>query len=322
MLVTTPNIEGGIVMSYTHLTISERSKIETYVELGYSIRAIAKRMHRSPSTISRELRRHPNCTVEEAQTRYQFNKSKCGAKRKLTDDLKKAVQEKLGKTWSPEQIVGRLYAGKLSFKSIYRWIYEGLLEIPLTMLQQKGKRRKLRETRGRFNIGTPISKRPLEVRKRETFGHWELDTVVSGRGKAKGCVATFIERKTRWYFGVLIPNRSAASMETAVKRLHKQLPEGAIQTATTDRGKEFSCYKVLEQDLNIQVYFADAYSSWQRGSNENSNGLLREFFPKKTNFDHVTEKRWSKRFNLSIIAQENVLDGKQPTRRLKKNCCT
>lgn len=277
-------------MSYTHLTISERSKIETYLELGYSIRSISKKINRSPSTISRELRRHPNCTAEEAQVRYQANKSNCGAKLKLTAELKEAVQEKLGETWSPEQIAGRIYPGEISFKSIYRWIYNGLLEVPFTVLRQKGKRQKPRETRGRFNIGTPISKRPSEVRKRETFGHWELDTVVSGRGQAKGCVATFIERKTRWYFGVLIPDRSAASMETAVKLLHKQLPEGAIQTATTDRGKEFSCYNVLEQDLKIQVYFADAYSSWQRGSNENGNGLLREFFPKKTNFDQVTEQ--------------------------------
>ncbi|QPR67140.1 IS30 family transposase [Lysinibacillus macroides] len=276
-------------MSYTHLTIFERSKIETYVELGYSIRAIAKKMNRSPSTISRELRRHPDCTIEEAHARYQVNKSKCGAKLKLTATLKEAVQEKLGETWSPEQIVVRLYPGKLSFKSLYRWIYDGLLEVPLTVLRQKGKRQKPRETRGRFNIGTPISKRPADVRKREAFGHWELDTVVSGRGQAKGCVATFIERKTRWYFAVLIPARSAALMEAAVKLLHKHLPEGAMQTATTDRGKEFSCYHVLEKDLNIQVYFADAYSSWQRGSNENGNGLLREFFPKKTNFDHVAE---------------------------------
>lgn len=285
-------------MSYTHLTISERSKIETYLELGYSIRAIAKRIQRSPSTISRELRRHPNCTVEEAQLRYQANKSNCGAKSKLTDELKETIQEKLEKTWSPEQIVGRLYPSKLSFKSIYRWMYSGLLAMPLTVLRQKGKRQKPRETRGRFNIGTPISKRPKEVRKRETFGHWELDTVVSGRGQAKGCVATFIERKTRWYFGVLIPDRSATSMENAVKWLHKQLPKGAIQTATTDRGKEFSCYNTLEQDLNIQVYFADAYSSWQRGSNENGNGLLREFFPKKTNFDHVTEEEMKQALQL------------------------
>lgn len=83
-------------------------------------------------------------------------------------------------------------------------------------------------------------------------------------------------------------------METAVKLLHQQLPQGAIKTATTDRGKEFSCYNVLEKDLNIQVYFADAYSSWQRGSNENGNGLLREFFPKKTNFDEVTSDEMKK----------------------------
>ena len=274
-------------MSYTHLTIYERMKIETLRELGYSIRALAKQLSRHPSTISGEVKRHVNCTVEEAQGRYKANKGNCGTKSKLTPELKEAVQEKLDETWSPEQIIGRLYQGKLSYKSIYRWIYNGLLEVPVTVLRQKGKRQKPRETRGRFNIGTPISKRPKDVRKREIFGHWELDTVVSGREQAKGCVATFIERKTRWYIGILIPDRSALSMETAVKLLHQQLPKGAIKTTTTDRGNECSCYTVLEKELNIQVYFADAYSSWQRGSNENGNGLLREFFLKKTNFDHV-----------------------------------
>lgn len=246
-------------MSYTHLTISERAKIETLLELGYSIRKIANQLNRQPSTISRELKRNGDCTVEEAHARYRSNKSHCGAKSKCTPELKETVQEKLRDTWSPEQIVGRLYQGQLSFKTIYRWIYDGLLEVPMTVLRQKGKRQKPRETRGRFNIGTSISKRPKEVRKRETFGHWELDTVVSSRGQAKGCVATFIERKTRWYKGILIPNRSATSMEIAVKLLHEELPKGAIQTATTDCGKEFSCYNVLEKDLNIQVYFADAY---------------------------------------------------------------
>ncbi|HLG28099.1 MAG TPA: IS30 family transposase [Paenisporosarcina sp.] len=281
-------------MSYSHLTISERAKIETYIELGYSIRQVAKHLNRQPSTISRELKRHPNCTAEVAQQHYQVNKSNCGAKSKWTPELKEAVQEKLQNTWSPEQIVGRLYQGQLSFKTIYRWIYEGLLEVPITVLRQKGKRQKPRETRGRFNIGTPISKRPKDVRKRETFGHWELDTVVSGRGQAKGCVATFIERMTRWYVGILIPDRSAQSMEKAVRILHAKLPKGAIQTATTDRGKEFGCYATLEADLNMNVYFADPYSSWQRGSNENGNGLLREFFPKKTNFDHVTSEELTK----------------------------
>ncbi|MFB5085741.1 IS30 family transposase [Psychrobacillus sp. PGGUH221] len=285
-------------MSYTHLTISERAKIEAYLDLGYSIRRIAKLLDRQPSTISRELKRHENCTAEEAHIRYQLNKSNCGAKSKFTPELKEAVQEKLLDTWSPEQIVGRLYKGRLSFKTIYRWIYDGLVEVPMSVLRQKGKRQKPRETRGRFNIGTPISKRPKEVRKRETFGHWELDTVVSGRGQAKGCVATFVERMTRWYVGILIPNRSAQSMEDAVRKLHSKLPEGAIKTATTDRGKEFSCYKALENDLKIDIYFADAYSSWQRGSNENSNGLLREFFPKKTNFDKVSPEELTRALNL------------------------
>lgn len=89
---------------------------------------------------------------------------------------------------------------------------------------------------------------------------------------------------------ILIPDRSAKSMEEAVKFLHTLLPKGAMKTATTDRGKEFSCYAALEKELGFQVYFAVAYSSWQRGSNENWNGLFRELFPKKTNFDEVTNQ--------------------------------
>ncbi len=107
-------------MSYSHLTISERVKIETLLELGYSIRKIAYQLNRQPSTISRELKRNAECTAEEAQARYQANKSNCGAKSKCTPELKEAVQEKLRDTWSTEQIVGRLYQGKLSFKTIYR----------------------------------------------------------------------------------------------------------------------------------------------------------------------------------------------------------
>ena len=164
----------------------------------------------------------------------------------------------------------------------------------MSVLRQKGKRQKPKETRGRFNVGTSISKRPKEVKKRTTFGHWELDTVVSGRGQAKGCVATFLERKSRWYLAIKMPNRSASSMEAALRKLSALLPETAFQSFTTDRGKEFSCYPIIEEELKIPVYFADPYSSWQRGSNENSNGLLREFFPKRTNFDHVEQEELQK----------------------------
>lgn len=110
--------------------------------------------------------------------------------------------------------------------------------MPITVLRQKGKRQKPRETRGRFNIGTPISKHPKEVRKRETFGHWELDTIVSGRGKAKGCVATCIERMTRWYVGFLIPDRSRA-----VRLLHTKLPKGTIKQPQQTEVKNLAAIK-------------------------------------------------------------------------------
>jgi len=176
--------------------------------------------------------------------------------------------------------VGRLFDGKIAFSTIYRWIYSGLIDVPVTVLRQKGKRQKPIETRGRFNIGLSIAKRPREVRTRETFGHWELDTVVSGRGKSRACVATFIERKSRFYIALPITDRSAASMEEAIHTVHAAFPAGTFKTATTDRGKEFSCHERVRATLGVPMYFADPYSSWQRGSNENANGLLREFFPK------------------------------------------
>ena len=155
------------------------------------------------------------------------------------------------------------------------------------MLRQIGKRQAPRETRGRFNVGTSIQQRPKEIKTRETFGHWELDTVVSARG-TKGCMATFAERKTRFYVGVQILNRSAQSMKWAIEQLLSRYPRQCFQTFTTDRGKEFSCYSELEKQYGIPFYFADSYVPWQRGTNENSNVLLREFFPKRIDLGQLT----------------------------------
>ncbi|MFK3988009.1 IS30 family transposase [Exiguobacterium mexicanum] len=274
-------------MSYTHLTTAERVKIETYLELGMSIRSIARRLGRQPSTVSREIRRNPGYKSERAQERYVRAKANCGAKTKLDETMRRTIIRKLRATWSPEQIVGRLFDGRIAFSTIYRWIYSGLIDVPTTALSQKGKRRKPVETRGRFNVGLSISKRPSEVRGRQTFGHWELDTVVSGRGKSKACVATFVERKSRFYLALPIADRSAASMEGAIHTVHAAFPEGTFRTATTDRGKEFSGHERIQASLGVPMYFADPYSSWQRGSNENANGLLREFFPKGTDFAQV-----------------------------------
>ena len=155
--------------------------------------------------------------------------------------------------------------------------------VKITVLRQKGKRQKPAEKRGKFAVGISISNRPKDVKSRKTFGHWELDTMVSSRGKSKGCFATFVERKSRLYTALKIPDRTADSMEMAICQLHAALPVGAFKTGTTDRGKEFACYHSIENKLGLPLFFADPYSSWQRGSNENANGLFREFYPKKTN---------------------------------------
>lgn len=117
--------------------------------------------------------------------------------------------------------------------------------------------------------------------------------MVSSRGKSKGCLATFIERKTRFYLAFKIPDRTAKSMFLAIKQLCKLFPKEALKTFTSDRGKEFACYPLVE-NLEIPFFFADAYSSWQRGSNENANGLLREYFPKKTDLAAISEEALNK----------------------------
>lgn len=169
----------------------------------------------------------------------------------------------------------------VSFKTIYCWLYEGcLIRTTVQQLRHKGKRRKPQERRGSFLVGTSIKQRPKEIRSRESFGHWKQDTVVSSRENSKACVATCIERKTRQYTTIKRPDRTSLSMEIVIGEATAQYPVGTFQTATVDRGKEFACFHEQEESLGMKVYFADPYSSWQRGSNENGNGLLREFFPK------------------------------------------
>ena len=203
--------------------------------------------------------------------------------------------------------------GRISFKTIYRWLYQGKLsQVTVNVLRQKGKRLKPAEKRGKFAIGTSISERPKEVRSRKTFGHWELDTMVSSRGESKGCFATFVERKSRLYTALKIPDRTAGSMEAAIQQLYYALPSGAFITGTTDRGKEFACYDSVQETLGVTLYFADPYSSWQRGSNENSNGLLREFYPKKTDLALVDDDELLHNLFLINSRPRKCLDWKSP----------
>ena len=289
MLITTKT-NTEVNMSYKHLTLNERNKIEVLNKEGYSSRRIAKILGCHHSTIVRELKRcDTKYEAHLAEIDKEAKSSLKGRKTKATYEILDTIKEKLNSKWSPEQIVGRLYKGILSFKTIYNWIYSGLIDFDISKLRRKGKSRKSKETRGKFNIGTSIRKRPKNIKYRISFGHWELDTVVSSRGKSKGCLATFVERKTRFYIALPMKDRSKDSMFEAINKLVKSLPKEALKSFTSDRGKEFACYDEVEK-LGIDFYFADPYSAWQRGSNENSNGLLREYYPKKTDLAEISEE--------------------------------
>lgn len=300
-------------MSYKHLTIEDRSKIEVLYHQGYKPNQIAQIIRRHRSTIYRELKRVQSASYDAqlAQKHTTKHQSKKGRRPKHSPELIEDIQSKLELTWSPEQITGRCYQNRLSFKTIYNWIYQGVIDVSLDHLRQKGKRRQAQETRGKFNIGTSIRERPSAVKKRQEFGHWELDTMVSSRGKSKGCLATIAERKSRFYIALKIPNRSKESMLAALNQLIEALPKKALKSFTSDRGKEFACYSDIEKQ-DIDFYFADAYSAWQRGTNENSNGLLREFFPKRTDLAKITEDKLCNALWLINNRPRKCLDFKTP----------
>ena len=298
-------------MSYTHITIEERACIKKMKSEGSSIIAIAKYLDRSPSTKSREIKRnkerngvyHP----VTAQRLYFERKDNCGRKLSINYNIQKYINDKIDDNWSPEQIYFRskLENHELnipSFSTIYRWIHLGLIvKGDMKKLRRKGKFKRPPETRGRFNIGKTIKKRPKSVYNREEIGHWEADTVESGRighiRKSSYCLVTLVERKSRYTLSVVLPNRKEELVTPAIIDMMSKLPSYMVKTITCDRGKEFSGYEKIESSLNCDVYFADPYCSWQRGTNENTNGLLREYYPKGMDLSVVTTSDLDNKIN-------------------------
>lgn len=295
-------------MNYNHITINERACIYQFKQLGMSIRKIAEALNRSPSTISRELKRNYcgkryKYLPHIAEEKYNKRRINCHRHIKVDIKAKKYIENKIQINWSPEQIYnyknGRPnYLPSVS--TMYRWVRKGLLiNGDTNKLRRKGKMTDKKETRGKFNIGKRIKKRPKEVYQRKTFGHWEADTVVSGRNdrtyKSSYCFVTLAERKSRLYLCKQLPNRKAENVTKAIIKILRQFPPELVKTITCDRGKEFAGWEEIEERLKCQMYFADPFCAWQKGTNENSNGLLREYYPKgmdlsKTNNDELNEK--------------------------------
>lgn len=286
---------------YNHFTTKERESLLVMLKKGQKNCEIAKELGRSPSSISREIRRNAQTREDysaiKAEEQYRERRKRCVRQTKLTDPCcAEKVSELLKLYWSPEEISGRLKLEnsriRISTCTIYRGLENGLLDPALRKkLRIKGRTRcggHKKSKCGHLDIEYTIHDRPKSVESRKTLGHWEGDTV---RGaKWSGCIGTQVERVSRYAVLFKIPDRTAESFTEANIQAFENIPKSKCRSFTVDHGKEFSKHRELSVKLNCKVYFADPHAPWQRGTNENFNGLLRQFFPKRTSFAEVTQQ--------------------------------
>lgn len=293
-------------MSYTHLTLQERFDISHFKD-SVSLREIGRRLGRSHTSISRELKRNsstsPEAVYEPTAAQEQAQRRHCIPRHYRRQDhvpLLQYVERRLNLDWSPAAISGRLKLRypddakmRISPETLYRWValdscHGGQLYRHLRRLHKHRRRQKRYGAGRRFIPGrVGIEQRPAIVIDRSRFGDWEADLVVGSANS--GAIATHVERRSRYLMASLLENRKAETFNAAATEVYQQLPETLRQTLTVDNGKEFSRFKDLESRTKLKVFFADPYAAWQRGTNENTNGLLRFYFPKGTDFSKITE---------------------------------
>ena len=294
------------------LTLSEREEISRGIVADRSIRSMARLLGRSPSTVSREIRRHGG--YDRSRAALADTKAWDGARRpkrcKLATNprLRRAVSRKLWLNWSPEQIAGwfkRTHPGdgsyQVSHETIYRSLYvqtRGVLKKEL-LQHLRSKRTNLRskhisqkgEGQGQIKDMISISERPVSVEDRAVPGHWEGDLIT---GSKNSHIATLVERQTRYVMLVKVTNKDTQTVVSALIKQAKKLPTELYKSLTWDRGKELAAHKQFTLATDIDVYFCDPQSPWQRGSNENTNGLLRQYFPKGTDLSVYAQAELNK----------------------------
>jgi len=291
------------------LRFAEREEISRGLAAHQSVRAISRTLQRPPSTISREIARNGGRAAyrADAADRAAWERARRPKRCRLAQHppLRRAVATRLARNWSPEQIAGWLANAypteptmRVSAETIYRSLYiqaRGVLKRELTSHLRR--RRSIRRSRlastegqGRGQIIDAVSivERPPEVEDRALPGHWEGDLVAGARNSY---IATLVERHSRFVLLVKVPGKDTASVITALIRRVQHLPAGVMESLTLDRGLEFAQHKRFTVATDVAVYFCDPQSPWQRGSNENTNGLLRQYFPRGTNLTPVTQRQ-------------------------------
>ena len=298
---------------YQHLTTSERESILLKIGEGKSIRKIAKELGRSPSTISREIKRNTTkkkqYSPDAAFKRYRKCRKKCHKITIFSNEANRYVVQRLflEEQWSPEQISHRLKEERnevqCSFSTIYRGIYSGVLERDKLTHGQRGMARKLRhrgktrhrkgtsETRGKIQISNHIEDRPENANNRTEIGHWEGDTVAGKQGSS--CLITLADRCSRFLLAKKIPQKTASLVRDGMIELLKSVPDGRALSVTPDRGKEFALHnQVTEAMKGMPFYFPKPHAPWQRGTNENTNGLIREYCPKTVDMNSFDDSHF------------------------------
>lgn len=296
---------------YTRLRIIEREEISRQIAKGSSLRQIARHIHRSSSTISREIKRsgvvkHIYYRAVYAQQRYRRVLCQPHQSRKLDKNplLRELVYAYLSKKkWSPQQIAKRLkflYPDDvnmhISHESIYSYLYvwprSTLKKEIISCLRRQHPNRRKRKARQRsapIQEYLSIEERPAEIADRIIPGHWEGDLLMGSLNKS--AIGTLVERVTRYTLLVKLANKDASTVRKAFAEEFRQLPERLKRTLTYDQGQEMAQHKLFTEETNITVYFAHPHSPWERGTNENTNALVRQFFPKGTDFNKVTKEQ-------------------------------
>lgn len=313
--------ENGMGNRYNHLTLTDRLQIEKMRRHGMGVRAIAEILEFSPSTISRELKRGAcirlnsdlttkmDYSPQKAHDKYKTNLKDKGGPLKIGNDHRLAAyieRRIIEDNYSPAAVLGEILTSKtLKFSvticraTLYSYIDKGVfLRLTNKNLTYKGKRkRKYRNIRpARAPKGESIERRPEEINTRTTFGNWEMDTVVGTKGSRR-CLLVLTERLTRHEITCLLPDHTAASVVKAMdglERKYGRMFRKVFRTITTDNGSEFQDCVGLERSVyggkRTKCYYCHPYSSWEKGSTEKQNQMIRRKFPKGTNFDKVSKK--------------------------------
>jgi len=308
------SVTGGIrppkrKQSRLALTLAEREEISRNLAVNSSIRTIAKHLHRSPSTVSREIKRNGGydsyraANAEQAAWDRALRPKQC--KLVCNKRLSRMVAKQLKLLWSPQQIAGwlkRAYPGDeechVSHETIYRSLYiqargalkkELLQHLRTNRIMRRSKHFSLKD-KGRSNIANAvsISERPASVEDRAVPGHWEGDLIA---GTNNSFIATLVERHSRYVMLVKVKGRDTETVVPALIKQSRKLPGELYKSLTWDRGSELAGHQKFTLATNIQVYFCDPKSPWQRGSNENTNGLLRQYFPKGTDLSQHSQRK-------------------------------